>query len=207
MLAAGAPERALPLVERTRGAALQETEYLLRILGLGALATGYALAGDLERAREPLLRLDAVIGSGAVAPMGVGEGVRGIIALQEGRADDAIEHLEQARADGYGLLRWDMGLLIGDAYVAAGRTEEAAALYDSLTSSYRLNFTDNGMYGPVRPIAHERAASTYLTLGDTAKAVAHLTAFTELWRDADPELQPRVESALRLLSRLAGRER
>jgi tetratricopeptide (TPR) repeat protein len=202
MLAAGAPERALPLVERTRGAALQETEYLLSNLGLGALATGYALAGDLERAREPLVRLNAVIGSGAVAPMGVGEGVRGIIALQEGRVDDAIEHLQQARADWYGLLRWDMGLLLGDAYAAAGQTETAAALYDSLTSSYRLNFTDLGMYGPVRPIAHERAASVYLTLGDTAKAVAHLTAFSELWKDADPELRPRVESALRLLSQL-----
>lgn len=202
MLAAGAPERALPLVERTRAAALQETEYLLSNLGLGALATGYALAGDLERAREPLMRLNAVIGSGAVAPMGIGEGVRGIIALQEGRVDDAIEHLQRARADVYGLLRWDTGLLIGDAYVAAGRTERAAALYDSLTRSYRLNFTDQGMYGPVRPIAHERAARAYLAVGDTAKAVAHLAAFTELWEDADPELRPRVESALRLLSQL-----
>jgi tetratricopeptide (TPR) repeat protein/TolB-like protein len=202
MLAAGAPERALPLLERTREAALQETEYLLNNLGLGALATGYALAGDLARAREPLLRLDSVIGSGAVVPIGIGEQVRGIIALQEGRVDDAIEHLQQSRADVAGMLRRDTGLLLGDAYAAAGQTESAAALYDSLTSSYRLNWTNLGMYGPTRPIAHERAARAYLALGDTAKAVAHLSAFTELWKDADPELRPRVESALRLLSQL-----
>jgi len=203
MLAAGAPERALPLVERIRGPALQETELVVGSLGLGALATGYALAGDLDRARDPLLRLDHVIGSGAVGSMGIGEAVRGIIALQEGRVADAVEHLRLSRAENGDVLRRALGLLLGDAYAAAGRTQLAAALYDSLTSSYRLNFTDVGMYGPVRPIAHERAASAYLTLGDTAKAVAHLSAFTELWEDADPALQPRVESALRLLAQLS----
>jgi tetratricopeptide (TPR) repeat protein/TolB-like protein len=202
LLGAGAPERVLPLVERTRAAAEQEREFLLSNLGLGALATGYALSGDLTRARESLMRLDAVIGSGAVVPMGVDAQVRGIIALQEGRVDDAIEHLRQSLADGGGMLRRDTGLLLGDAYAAAGRMESAASLYDSLTSSYRLNWTNQGMYGPTRPVAHERAASAYLTLGDTTKAVAHLAAFTELWRDADPELRPRVESALRLLSQL-----
>jgi hypothetical protein len=93
--------------------------------------------------------------------------------------------------------------LLADAYSAAGQTVSAAALFDSLTSSYRLNYTNLSMYGPTRPIAHERAASAYLTLGDTAKAIAHLSAFTELWKDADPELRPRVESALRLLTRLS----
>jgi tetratricopeptide (TPR) repeat protein len=175
---------------------------MLSISGLGALATGYSLAGDVERAREPLMRLNAVIGSGAMAPIGTDEQVRGIIALQEGRVDDAIEHLQRSRAEGGGMLRRETGLLLGDAYVAAGQTGRAAALYDSLTSSYRLNWTNQGMYGPTRPIAHERAASAYLALGDTAAAVAHLSAFTELWSDADPELRPRVESALRLLSQL-----
>jgi tetratricopeptide (TPR) repeat protein len=202
MLAAGAPERALPLVERTREAALQETELLLGNVGLGVLATGYALAGDLEQAREPLQRLDHVIGSGAVGSMGIGEAVRGIIALQEGRVEDAIEHLRRSRAENGDVLLRAVGLLLGDAYAAAGRVEDAAAYYDSLTSSYRLHFTDQGMYGATRPIAHERAASAYLTLGDTTKAVAHLAAFTDLWKDASPELRPRVESALRLLDQL-----
>jgi tetratricopeptide (TPR) repeat protein len=203
MLAAGAPERALPLVERIRAPALQETELVLGSLGLGALGTGYALAGDLERAREPLLVLDHVIGSGAMGSMGIGEAVRGIIALQEGRVGDAVEQLRRSWAEGDGVLRRELGLLLGDAYAAAGRTQVAAEFYESLTSSYRLHFTDQGMYGPTRPIAHERAASAYLALGDTTKAVAHLSAFTELWRNADPELQSRVESALRLLALLS----
>ncbi len=202
MLAAGAPERALPLVERTREAALQEEDLVQGGLGLGALAAGYALAGDLERTREPLLRLDHVIGPGTAGFMGISEAVRGVVALQEGRVEDAIEHLRRSRAENGDVLLRAIGLLLGDAYAAAGRLQVAAAYYDSLTSSYGLHFTDQGMYGPTRPIAHERAASVYLTLGDTTKAVAHLAAFTDLWRDADPELQPRVESALRLLSQL-----
>jgi tetratricopeptide (TPR) repeat protein len=135
--------------------------------------------------------------------MGIGEAVRGVIALQEGRVDDAIGYLRRSWAEGDGVLRRELGLLLGDAYAAAGRTQLAAALYDSLTSSYRLHFTNQGMYGVTRPIAHERAASVYLTLGDTAKAVAHLTEFTRLWEDADPELQSRVGSALRLLAQLS----
>jgi hypothetical protein len=53
------------------------------------------------------------------------------------------------------------------------------------------------------PLAHERAGHAYLELGDTARAAQHLAAFIDYWRDADPELQPRVESANFLLERLA----
>ncbi|MGD2217719.1 MAG: tetratricopeptide repeat protein [Gemmatimonadales bacterium] len=203
MLAAGAPERALPLLEKIREVALDEQEYLPSNLGLGALASGYALAGDLSRAREYLVRLDAIAGSGAVASIGTEVQVRGIIALQEGRVDDAIEDLNRGRARAVGLLRREAGLLLADAYAAAAQAERAAALYDSLTSSYRLNFTNIGMYGPARPTAHERAARAYLAVGDTTRAVAHLTEFARLWEDADPELSPRVESALRLLAQLS----
>ena len=56
----------------------------------------------------------------------------------------------------------------------------------------------------MRPLAHERAGAVYLALGDTVSAIHHLGRFTELWQYADPELQPRVESARRILNRLAG---
>jgi hypothetical protein len=50
-------------------------------------------------------------------------------------------------------------------------------------------------------LAHERLGSLYLEVGDTAAAAHHLATFIDLWQDADPELQPRVEAARR---RLAG---
>jgi hypothetical protein len=53
-------------------------------------------------------------------------------------------------------------------------------------------------------MGHERAANAYLELGDTTAALKHLAAFVDHWRNADPELQPRVESANLLLAQLAG---
>jgi hypothetical protein len=56
----------------------------------------------------------------------------------------------------------------------------------------------------LRPWAHERLGSLYLQVGDTAAAARHLAEFIELWKDADPELQPRVQAAQRILERLEG---
>jgi hypothetical protein len=73
--------------------------------------------------------------------------------------------------------------------------------------SYLIDFRDTSSYGILKPLGHERAASTYLAVGDTTAAVKHLAAFAELWQDADPELRPRVESAQRTLAQLAGEGR
>ncbi|MFW6084044.1 MAG: tetratricopeptide repeat protein, partial [Gemmatimonadota bacterium] len=43
--------------------------------------------------------------------------------------------------------------------------------------------------------AHERLAQLYDAMGETEKAAVHYARFVELWKDADPELQPRVEAA------------
>jgi hypothetical protein len=59
------------------------------------------------------------------------------------------------------------------------------------------------IYCAVRPPAHERLGSLYLEAGDTVAAARHLSEFIELWQDADPELQPRVEAARGLLAELA----
>jgi hypothetical protein len=49
----------------------------------------------------------------------------------------------------------------------------------------------------------EQIAQMYDARGDTAKAIEHYRDFIDLWKDADPVLQPRVKAArdrLRLLS-------
>ncbi|MGD2216973.1 MAG: hypothetical protein PVJ64_09455, partial [Gemmatimonadales bacterium] len=62
------------------------------------------------------------------------------------------------------------------------------------------------IYCALRTPAHERLGSLYLEAGDTVAAARHLAEFVELWRDADPELQPRVEAARRLLAQLVPEE-
>lgn len=50
---------------------------------------------------------------------------------------------------------------------------------------------------------HERLGELYEESGQPVRAVAHYRAFIEQWKNADPELQPRVAEARRRLAKLA----
>jgi tetratricopeptide (TPR) repeat protein len=203
-LAAGMPELIRLYLDVVIGQAAEDPSLLYRHFGMAIVAEGYALLGDLDEARRILAHLDSMVDAGGFRPFGIGERTRALIALMEDRPEEALEYLNRARAYNFGVLFRGARLLLGDTYAALGRLAEAAAQYDSLSSTYLLDFRDTASYGPLKPLAHERAATAYLALGDTAAAIKHLAAFTELWKDADPELQPRVESAQRTLVRLVG---
>jgi tetratricopeptide (TPR) repeat protein len=134
---------------------------------------------------------------------GIGERVLALIAVQEGREEEAVEHLRRVRAESFGYLAWDARFFLAEAQAALGGLNEAIAQYDTVTSTHRMHSADLQVYFPLRPVAHERLGSLYLQVGDTVSAARHLGEFIELWKDADPELQPRVESARRLLAQLA----
>jgi tetratricopeptide (TPR) repeat protein len=72
-----------------------------------------------------------------------------------------------------------------------GREDEALPWYRSL--AYDLLYT-----GP----AELRQAQIYEHKGDRQRAIEHYTRFLELWRDADPALQPLVQQARDALARL-----
>jgi hypothetical protein len=55
------------------------------------------------------------------------------------------------------------------------------------------------------PRIHKRLGQLYDPCGDRERAAFHLARFTELWQDADPELQPAVETARRRLRTLTAR--
>ncbi len=197
--AASRPATALPYLDEhanliEAGAAVEDAPRF-RYQKLGMFANGFALAGDRAEARRLLATMDSLVESSGIQPSGIGEHVRAVIALEEGNPEEAIERLGRARAAQYGLLHNYSRLLLADAYAALGRLNEAAAHYDSVSSTYRLNFDDIWLYGVLRPVAHERAGATFMALGDTTAALRHLGAFVELWRDADAELQPRVDAA------------
>ncbi|MGH7562855.1 MAG: hypothetical protein ACREK5_00315, partial [Gemmatimonadota bacterium] len=75
-----------------------------------------------------------------------------------------------------------------------GRGEEALRWFASLEAS---------PYGLVyRAPAHLARAEIYERAGDVERAVEEYRQFVDLWRDADPELQPVVENARAALRRL-----
>jgi len=76
-------------------------------------------------------------------------------------------------------------------------------------------FALNGKYAPPPPagvsppsqwgdiqLIRERLGQLYESLGNTEKAAEQYRAFIELWKNADPELQPRVADARQRLARL-----
>ncbi len=203
LLAAGAPQRARPYLDRIEAMAFSETTAYAGHLGLTLTAEGHALAGNLEQADRLMQHVDSIARTTGLHATGFEEHVRAIEALQRGEIEAGIAHLEQARVNGFGLFRRKSRLLLADAEAARRRFSVAAAQYDTLTSSLGLNWSEQGIYAPLLPLAHERAASAYLESGDTARAVQHLAAFIDYWRESDPVLQPRVVSANRLLERLA----
>jgi tetratricopeptide (TPR) repeat protein len=50
--------------------------------------------------------------------------------------------------------------------------------------------------------SYKRLGELYEATGDLPKAVASLEKFIELWKDADPELQPKVRDARTRLDRI-----
>lgn len=71
------------------------------------------------------------------------------------------------------------------------RLEVAALGEERLDPPLFVDFAD-----PPDPVylagVHRRLGELYEAKGDTAKAVAQYRAFVEQWKNADPELQPRV---------------
>ena len=169
---------------------------------LAIVALGYSLAGRYEAAEALLPRLDSLAATGATFP--IDGNARALLALAEGNPKAALEHLERARVRDYGVVRVMSRILTGDSYAALGETERAVETYEGLLTSYRVNWRDSDLWAVLLPLAHERLGSSYLALADTARAVQHLEAFAEMWKDADPELQPRVTAARERAAELSG---
>jgi tetratricopeptide (TPR) repeat protein len=196
---ASSPQLALPylgaLLEEFRSAEALQTAPRFKHQALSMFAAAYALADEQEVARALLTTADSIEALGDFQPAGVGEYARAILALQDGRPEASLQHLERARATEYGLTHNYSQLLLGDTYVALGRLPEAAAEFEAVAGTVGVNFADTRSHPPLQPVAHERLGRLYLVLGDTTAALTHLAAFVELWGEADPELQPRVQDA------------
>jgi len=55
-------------------------------------------------------------------------------------------------------------------------------------------------------VMYRRLAELWENKGDKTKAADYYTKFIDLWKNADPELQPKVADAKRRLAKLTGVE-
>jgi tetratricopeptide (TPR) repeat protein len=71
----------------------------------------------------------------------------------------------------------------GQAYLAAGRGQEAAAEFQKVLNHRGIVLAD-----PIGALAHLQLGRAYVVAGDTTKAKSAYQDFLTLWKDADPDI-------------------
>jgi tetratricopeptide (TPR) repeat protein/tRNA A-37 threonylcarbamoyl transferase component Bud32 len=167
----------------------------------------YARAGRADLARQMLAaRADALEVDSALGTLIPDRGeysyrkiIEGTAAAADGRPADALSLLMES-GDTSWQRPWalpDVGLV----HDATNRPDSALVAYErylSATSLYRSEL-DAGELARVL----FRTAELHEARGDRDRAAERYGRFVELWRHADPELQPRVAEARRRLAALA----
>jgi len=126
----------------------------------------------------------------------------GLLALAEGRPDEAIPHLRYAnRHARINPLEYLYDL--GQAYRLAGRPDSARVQYERyLETPYFYRAWNDGIW---LPVVYRELASLLEEEGEARAAAEYYQRFVDLWQEADPELQPRVRAAREAVERLGGR--
>ena len=151
----------------------------------------YAFAGRVDRAkavladweaqrREHPTTLDTVRGSR----------MRGRIAVAAGDLAGARTSLRVTERVGGAVC--DLGML-ARSYDLAGAADSAIVIYERYLDTRHLDRVEtDAIY---LPVVHKRLGELYEAKEQREKAIAHYRTFIDLWKNADPELQPKVTDA------------
>jgi len=91
-----------------------------------------------------------------------------------------------------------------------GRAYDLANLPDSAIAHFEAYLADPAVRAPGRDATvlagiHKRLGELYEAKGDASRAITHYSRFVELWKNADPELQPKVDDVRKRLAALQKR--
>jgi serine/threonine-protein kinase len=169
------------------------------------VANNYAMAGAPARARSILAQYDAAARDSVDRQAFRGQRLyaEGSILLAERRTDDAIQTFRRMDVDTDGLpigCAFCLSLALGRAFDQSNLADSTIAhleRYLASTSTNRIN-ADTWFLAP----AHKRLGELYEAKGDSRRAVSHYATFVELWKSADPDLQPKVTEVRGRLERL-----
>jgi tetratricopeptide (TPR) repeat protein len=177
-------------------------------------ASSYALGGRVDRARAVLAKYDAQARDTIQRRLDEPERHRvlGEIALTEKRWRDAVAEFRRSDSTAAGVpastCRICVYALLGRAFDRAGMPDSAVVMYESyLQTKLLLRGSSNRMGVEADPYClapiTKRLGELYDQKGDRARAAEMYSKFIELWKSADPDLQPLVAETRARLAKLA----
>ena len=124
--------------------------------------------------------------------------LRALLARSEGRHADAIPLIREARRTYYRgprLINYDLG----DAFDLAGAPDSAIVYYERFAERAFSDIDEEPM---LLGGTFKRLGELYDAKGDTTRAESYYQRFVDLWKDAEPELQPKVRRARERIAEL-----
>jgi len=165
------------------------------------LASFYAMSGDPARARALLAEyertVDPLIRKTQERFI---HGSLGTILLAENRPQDAIQEFELERAK----LAFDRLVdlpLMARAYEKLNLPDSALAFYERFVTTPQYFRIRHDVFFMASSLV--RLGELYEARGERARAIEYYSRFVDLWKNADPELQPRVRAVKAKVEALA----
>ena len=127
--------------------------------------------------------------------------------LARGEAEAAVASLREIDAAGYVLSGWltHAQLMYGLAFEELAELDSAVAHFEQAIQPRFM--VESGSWGFARmqlPFVLRSLAELETARGDTATAIERYRQSLDLWKDADPELQPMVRDVTQRLAKLVG---
>ncbi|HEX6943515.1 MAG TPA: protein kinase [Gemmatimonadaceae bacterium] len=192
--AEGGREQVRRALAQTPMESLPPSERLWSYVLYIAHATGDAGAAQtaLQALERDLPQMGVAEAAGALAE------ARGYAELAAGRGAAAIPHFREADRTFASCDRCAM-INLARAFDLAGQRDSAIAYFQRfIDTPHAYLFEDQDWLAG----SYKRLGELYEAAGDLPKAATNLEKFIELWKDADPELQPKVRDARERLTRI-----
>ena len=161
------------------------------LTALGRVNAALALRAEFER------EIPAALRPGLVVELGT---ARGVIALAAGDGKAALAAFREADVGVCAPCAWPN---YARAYDAMGNADSAAYWYERYVASTSPRLANAHAFALAR--TYQRLGELYERRGDTKRALQRYGDLVELWKDADPELQPMVRDVRARIARLQAR--
>ena len=162
------------------------------------LASAYARLGKPEIARRIVAELSRQGDTTLTVDLTRDSELAALILASEGRRDDALAMYRRMNAECADCYEPDIGFL----FDAAQQPDSALTHLERYIVVHNPLRVDKDIWflGPT----YKRLSELYEAKGERPKAAGYALKLVDLWKKADPELQPIVEQARRRAQRMAG---